>query len=138
VKALSILQPWASLIAIGAKQYETRSWQTTYRGPIAIHASKRIGPRGRDFCQDPLVARAYRSAGVANPAQQLPRSAVIATARLVAVHRTEDVRNRLSEQERTFGFYDDGRFAWELTDVVALSTSVPASGRLGLWEWDCR
>ena len=41
MKAITILQPWASLIAIGAKQYETRSWQTKYRGPIAIHAAKK-------------------------------------------------------------------------------------------------
>ena len=35
-------QPWASLIAIGAKQIETRHWPTKYRGPIAIHTAKRI------------------------------------------------------------------------------------------------
>lgn len=36
MKVLSVLQPWASLIAIGAKRYETRSWRTDHRGPIAI------------------------------------------------------------------------------------------------------
>ena len=41
MKALTIWQPWASLIAGGAKQYETRSWATQYRGPIAIHAAAR-------------------------------------------------------------------------------------------------
>ena len=39
MKALTIWQPWASLIARGVKQYETRSWATKYRGPIAIHAA---------------------------------------------------------------------------------------------------
>lgn len=39
-KALTIAQPWATLAAIGAKQIETRSWQTNYRGDIAIHAGK--------------------------------------------------------------------------------------------------
>jgi hypothetical protein len=136
VKALSILQPWASLVAVGAKQYETRSWRTDYRGPIAIHASKRLGPRERDFCKHALVASACGSAGVDDPARQLPRGAVIATARLVAVHRTEDIRRRLTEEECTFGFYDDGRFAWELADVVALNHPVPATGMLGLWGWD--
>jgi hypothetical protein len=52
------------------------------------------------------------------------------------VHRTEDIRNQLTEEECTFGSYDDGRFAWELTDVVPLSQPVLAAGRLGLWEWD--
>ncbi len=40
MKAISLLQPWATLVAIGAKRIETRSWATNYRGPLAIHASK--------------------------------------------------------------------------------------------------
>ncbi len=40
MKAITIWQPWASLIACGAKKYETRSWATNYRGPIAIHAAR--------------------------------------------------------------------------------------------------
>ena len=39
-KAITIRQPWAGLIAVGEKIYETRSWPTKYRGPIAIHAGK--------------------------------------------------------------------------------------------------
>lgn len=41
MKALTIWQPWATAIAIGAKRIETRSWETHYRGPIAIHAAAR-------------------------------------------------------------------------------------------------
>jgi hypothetical protein len=41
MKALTVLQPYAQLIAVGAKQYETRSWATKHRGPTAIHAGKR-------------------------------------------------------------------------------------------------
>jgi len=40
MKAITIHQPYASLIACGAKIYETRSWATKYRGKIAIHAGK--------------------------------------------------------------------------------------------------
>lgn len=40
-KALTLHQPWASLIALGVKTIETRSWSTKYRGPLAIHAGKR-------------------------------------------------------------------------------------------------
>jgi activating signal cointegrator 1 len=42
IKAISLHQPWASLIARGYKKYETRSWPTSYRGPIAIHAAKKF------------------------------------------------------------------------------------------------
>lgn len=41
MKALSLWQPWASAIALGAKRVETRSWETLYRGPLLIHAAKR-------------------------------------------------------------------------------------------------
>ena len=40
MKALSLHQPWAWLVATGQKHYETRSWGTPYRGPLAIHAGK--------------------------------------------------------------------------------------------------
>ena len=43
MKALTVRQPWASLIALGVKTVETRSWSTKLRGPIAIHAGKRSG-----------------------------------------------------------------------------------------------
>ncbi len=46
MRCLSIHQPWASLIAIGAKRVETRHWETRYRGPVAIHAAKTL--RGID------------------------------------------------------------------------------------------
>jgi hypothetical protein len=39
-KFLTIRQPWASLIAVGAKTIETRPFSTKYRGPLAIHAGK--------------------------------------------------------------------------------------------------
>ena len=41
MKAITLHQPWASLIALGVKTIETRSWATKHRGPIAIHAAKR-------------------------------------------------------------------------------------------------
>ncbi len=42
MKALSLHQPWASLIAEGMKTIETRPWATKYRGPLAIHAVKKV------------------------------------------------------------------------------------------------
>jgi activating signal cointegrator 1 len=41
MKALSLWKPWASLIVIGAKRFATRHWETSYRGPLLIHAAKR-------------------------------------------------------------------------------------------------
>jgi hypothetical protein len=39
VKALTLHQPWAEFVRRGLKKVETRSWQTAYRGPLAIHAA---------------------------------------------------------------------------------------------------
>jgi hypothetical protein len=47
MKALSLWQPWATLVALGVKKLETRSWSTTYRGPLAIHATATM-PKGMD------------------------------------------------------------------------------------------
>lgn len=41
LRIITLWQPWASLIALGLKRYETRSWATSYRGKLAIHAAKR-------------------------------------------------------------------------------------------------
>jgi len=48
MKALSIKQPWANMIASGKKTIETRTWRTNYRGPLLIVSSRtpRIEPAG--------------------------------------------------------------------------------------------
>jgi len=48
MKALSVKQPWANMIASGEKTIETRTWMTTYRGQLLIVSSKqpRIEPAG--------------------------------------------------------------------------------------------
>jgi hypothetical protein len=48
MKAISIKQPWANMIASGEKTIETRTWCTGYRGPIVIVSSKspKIEPAG--------------------------------------------------------------------------------------------
>lgn len=71
MKALSLTQPWATLVAIGAKRLETRSWSTTYRGPLAIHAAKRF-PRN---CQELVLHEPFASALDGIP---LPTGVIIA------------------------------------------------------------
>lgn len=44
IPVLTLHQPWATLIALGVKTIETRSWSTKYRGPIAIHAGTKRPP----------------------------------------------------------------------------------------------
>lgn len=134
MKALSLLQPWATLIAIGAKQIETRSWCTPYRGPLAIHASKAFHRDDQELCEFEPFASVLASAGL-KPAD-LPRGAVIATCRLVACRQIPtQLPATFSKQEEAFGNYAPGRWGWVLRDVQPLPEPVPATGSLGLWEW---
>ncbi len=157
MKAITLTQPWATLIAIGAKKIETRSWQTRYRGPLAIHAAKTFTPQDVAWSQTDPFKSVLASAGYTE-FSQLPRGSIIATCNLVSICGTyefgwgevrEPYRRRtfptvfngtpykfdLSDQEESFGDYSIGRAAWLLADVQKLPKPVPARGALGLWEW---
>lgn len=128
MKALTLTQPWATLMALGAKRIETRSWSTRYRGPVAIHAAKWFPRYAREF------AEVERTLG--RLPGRLPLGAVVATARLVDVRPTQEVAPSTSALERLYGDYTPGRFGWILADVVPLPEPIPARGSLGLWEWN--
>lgn len=89
MKAITIWQPWASLLACGAKQYETRSWKTDYRGQIAIHAAAKK-PLELLINTDSDILKTMSQALFGHPFYQintefckLPLGAIIATAELV-------------------------------------------------------
>jgi activating signal cointegrator 1 len=126
VKALSLWQPWASAIALGRKHIETRHWSTSYRGPIAIHAAKRWTPDERDMHE-----REFKAGRM--PAR-LPLGAIVAVARLYAILRTEDLRHALTEDERFWGNYGDGRFGWMLDGIKPLERPLPFKGAQGIFE----
>jgi len=51
VKALTMTQPWAMLVALGENSIETRSWSTKYRGALAIHSAKAFPKEARALCE---------------------------------------------------------------------------------------
>lgn len=57
MKALTLHQPWATLVALGVKSIETRSWTTSHRGPIAIHAARTMPREARMAAYDPIRRR---------------------------------------------------------------------------------
>jgi hypothetical protein len=139
MKAITLMQPWASLIMIGAKRYETRSWMTHYRGPLAIHASLRFTLAHRSLCRTEPFATAL----LGN--DDLPLGCVIAVCDLAAVFPTSSDDDSLfsgllgdewPESELAFGDFSPGRFAWHLKNIRALENPIPARGALGLWDWD--
>lgn len=142
MKALSLVQPWATLIAIGAKKIETRSWSTPYRGPIAIHASKSFPGDVQCMVREQPYRKYLEPAGFDQP-WKLPRGQVIAICRLVDVLPTRRGPEpcpawmpRPDSDEWAFGEYSDRRFGWILEDVQLLPDPVAAKGSLGLWNWE--
>ena len=148
IKVITLYQPWASLVAIGVKRIETRSWATSFRGPLAIHAAKTFPKSARDLCGDDQFTFELVKGGYMRP-DELPRGAVIATCRLVGckmiismptvAFNRPDVRyytEGMSEQEKAFGDYTPGRYVWILEDVKILPEPIPEKGHQRLWNWE--
>jgi hypothetical protein len=152
MKVLSLTQPWATLVAIGAKTIETRSWATRYRGPLAIHAAKGL-PGGqkalRALVMRPWFYRALIAAlpphldtsrGVAPDTlirYLMPLGQIIATCTLDDCFQfTRETVAAIGEPERSFGDYGLGRYGFRLGNICKLGTPIPARGALGLWNYE--
>jgi hypothetical protein len=147
MRAITLTQPWATLVAIGAKKFETRSWNTDYRGPLAIHAALKFPMAARWLlASDPFRSEFIKAGYHIGPLKNLswlPLGAVVATCELVATFHTPFITEYgLSEKVATssteiaFGDYSPGRYAWLLVNVKKLPEPIPAKGALGLWEWN--
>lgn len=155
MKAITLTQPWATLVAIGAKRIETRSWSTSYRGPIAIHAAAGLGPVGGrrglyELCMREPFYTALDHFGYGT-GLDLPLGAIVAVARIGACLSTnlvypQDTYYDSSQgiapmrwppnedsQEYAFGDYSPGRYGFVLLDVHMLSEPIPCRGALSLW-----
>jgi hypothetical protein len=150
MKALTIYQPWASLIMIGAKPNEFRRWdyRTRERGlegqRIVIHASARpirlaeiedITARLNDGISAlrgdialPLLERiraACESGGV------VELSAGLGTAVLGEPKKVDELFNSPADSDRI----DHDMWAWPLTDIQPFAAPVPCRGMQGFWSW---
>lgn len=151
MKALSLWQPWASAIALGAKTIETRHWKTPYRGPIAIHAAQRRNRRElADIEQMPEFAAAFWDpCDKFRPfAEELPFGALVATANLVDIRPSDKfsieelctARMRVGAPEHLtwcecqMGNFNLGRFGWVLADIAPLIEPIPFKGGQGLFN----
>ena len=140
-KALTIIQPWATLIAVAAKKIETRSWKTNYRGEIYIHAGKKID---RDFCYQDISKKVLNMHGYTT--ENLPTGVIIAKAKLVDCAKVVaskegsailegDKQYIVGNYEFYFGNYEVGRYGWILQDIELINP-IPAKGQLSIWNLD--
>lgn len=109
MKALTIRQPWADAIAHQTKRTENRTWKTSYRGLVLIHAGAAHDPHAAVYGPRPDV-----------------RSAVLAIARIADCHYSDD--------GKCCGPWgEENVYHWTLANVSTLPEPVPCKGRLGLW-----
>ena len=129
MKVLSMQEPYATLIALGHKKIETRSWKTTYRGEILIHAS--VSKKFLKSITNPEVLDLIKDI-------DLNYGMIICEAKLIdCVEMTKDYLEQIKKdkKENLLGIYEEGRYAWLLDEIKPLETKIPIKGKLGLWEY---
>jgi hypothetical protein len=146
MKVLTLTQPWATLVALGVKQVETRSWFRDFEGRLAIHAAKGFPEDARMACVGGPIQRALDAGGFLEE-DTLPRGAIVAVCNVSRILRitsfaTIKIQAReycgvsLTDEEEAFGDYSRGRFAWVLRDIRELEHPIEARGALGLWDYE--
>lgn len=149
VKAITLTEPWASLVVSGAKQIETRSWRTNYTGLLAIHAAKTMPVYAIDACRENFIKKALQEIGIVGNSssalkQQFHLGCVIGLVRLSTIIEIKGYRQIFKgikippdNPELAFGDYTPGRFAWIFTPpIVRIPDPIPCRGALGLWNFE--
>jgi len=158
MKAITLHQPWASLIAMGVKRYETRAWAPSFDlvgERFAIHAGMaavNIDHLDRDVVMA-LISATDPEDKMSHEEWEnsFPRGVVLCTATLTGIYRISriDDMNNLAHVHAVgksplrpegipmdhYGFYSATRVLWDFTDIQPISPPVKAKGKMGLWEW---
>jgi len=154
IKGISLWEPWATLSMLGVKTYETRSWYTSYRGPLLICAAQKkvsfrfvdvllemnhfwedmgkIGfekPEGYNDFSDRQCAKVWKN--LLDGYMLCGYATVLVD--LTECIRTEDIRSSLSVREHSYGDYSPGRFAWRLENKKVIYP-FPVTGKQGLFD----
>lgn len=134
IKAITLHQPWASMMALGHKTIETRSWSTKYRGPLAIHAARTTASMTGEVAVmiDRLVLDRPHGVSFAHRYGE-----VLAIVKLISVIPADKVgfSSALPPHEEGLGDYSRGQWAWITRMMYVLPDPWPARGHQGLWNW---
>lgn len=157
LKAITIWEPWASLIAMGEKSIETRSWKAPdniINQRIAIHAAATMPKWVKALCSGfakLIGTKEYNGSWLYHLEHGIgPFGKVVATAKLTeciliiedhevmeyAIIGEGDKQQMVDGPEYLFGDYTPGRYAWILEDIKPLENPTPAKGMQRLWNWD--
>lgn len=147
MKALSLWQPHASAIMLGLKIYETRGWDTSYRGPLAIHAAKKTF-REKDYDWNWFQEARKRLSLAGMPLWRLPYGKIVGIVEVVDCVPTAEIRKlalELGPENRAWFFWGDfsdrgdddrPRFAFKLENVRKIPEALQPEirGMQGMFE----
>lgn len=139
IKGLTLWEPWATFVARGLKRYETRSWETQYRGDLLIHAADRKVERQglvnlyKGLGDDPDMASVL--ADLVLDYSTFPRGCIVAKVRLVdCIRITTNWAAQQTGLEIALGDWSPGRYAWKCERVYKFRNPIPCKGKQGLWK----
>ena len=126
MKVLTIKQPWASLIMLGYKRFEFRSWETNYRGELLIHAGQGIDKEAMKRLQKYIP-------------KDMPKGKILGKAKLVdCVKMSPEFKSELLKENKDI--YTDSTFnenyGWQMEDIEVFDEPIEAKGHLSLWEFE--
>lgn len=137
LRAISLIQPWASLVVMGFKRIETRSWNTKHTGDLVIHASKTMPCRlGERLTLGEFEVECDRAGlllrGPMEWPYRLPVGAVIGRADLMYTRSTNSPECKPDDRNRALGDFSPDRYAWYLNGAQRCGP-IPCKGGLSLW-----
>lgn len=125
MKALTIKEPWATLIIDGYKEYEFRSWKTNYRGKILIHAGKSL---------EKNQEKKFKEYNLKYSCGE-----IIGEADLVDCIRVTEEFDEYLKGINPIVYGNSGHvenYAWKLENIKKYDKKIPAKGHLGLWNYE--
>ena len=153
MKALTLWQPWGSLIAIGAKPWEFRGWPppaSLVGAQMAVHAGARPvrvsevkdliyrlaggGGGGWSTGLIPDLAIPYLEAVLRNPRATL-LSHVVCTVRVGEPVPGWKIAEQLGGHVNDSDREEHSNWAWPMLEVQPLEPPEPRRGGQGLWNW---
>lgn len=129
MKALAIKQPWAEAITDGIKDIENRSWQTAFRGPVLIHASKAFDEDEETAYYDLVIRRGIKPLDKGS-AGRLLRLVDRAAERCGGIVGVAEIVDCVSSSESAWFV---GEFGFVLANARAIDL-IPCRGMLGFFD----